>query len=59
MSKKKLTKPERIAHEKAYVEFLRKRLDSKNFKERATPEEIQKTKEKFDKAKFKLKTLLV
>jgi hypothetical protein len=59
MSKKKatLTKPEQIRHEEEYVEFLRVRLASENYKKHATPEEYARTKEKFDKAKFRLKTL--
>jgi hypothetical protein len=56
MSNKKATK-KLIAHEEAYVAFLKKRLDSENFNKNATPEEIQKTKLKYDKAKFKLKML--
>jgi hypothetical protein len=57
MAKKKMTIPEQIKHEEAYVDFLRKRLDSENYKSSVAPEEYQKTKEKYNKAKFRLKTL--
>ncbi len=46
-----------IEHETNYVAFLKKRLESENFKANATPEEIELTKKKYDKAKFKLKML--
>ena len=52
--KKKLTP---LEHEEQYVEFLQRRLESENFQANATPEEIEITKEKYDKAKFKLKML--
>jgi len=54
---KKMNKPQQIAHEEKYVEFLKKRLDSKNYRDNVTAEEYNKTKEKYDKAKFRLKTL--
>ncbi len=57
MPKKKMTLPEQIRHEEEYVEFLRKRLDSKHFLATATPDEIVKTKVKYERAKFRLKTL--
>lgn len=57
MPKKKLTKAEQIAHEEQYVEFLRVRLASENFKANVSEEEYQKTKEKHDRAKFRLKLL--
>ncbi len=47
-----------VEQEKAYVEFLRKRLDSKNYRESVPEEEYLKTKAKYDKAKLKLKFLL-
>jgi len=50
-------KKDKITHEEEYVAFLKKRLDSDNFKGNVSPEEFQKTKEKYDKAKFKLKML--
>lgn len=46
-----------IEHEEKYVEFLRKRLNSENFLQNSTKEEIESTKYKYDKAKFKLKML--
>jgi precorrin-3B methylase len=48
---------DKIVHEEKYVAFLKKRLESENFKENVSSEEFQKTKEKYDKAKFKLKML--
>lgn len=54
MSKKKV---DPIEQEEAYVEFLKKRLNSENYKASVTPEEYQKTKAKYDKAKLKLKFL--
>lgn len=59
MSKKKMTKAEQIVHEKKYVEFLRVRLESENYKEAATPEEYALTQQKYEKAKFKLKMMLM
>jgi hypothetical protein len=53
VAKKKTNKQ----HEQEYVAFLKKRLDSKNYKANVTPEEYAKTKEKYEKAKFKLKML--
>lgn len=55
MSKKK--KPDPIVQEKQYVEFLKKRLESENYKASVTPEEYALTKQKYEKAKFKLKML--
>lgn len=57
MAKKKLTKAQQIEHEEKYIEFLRVRLASENYKTNATEEEFQKTKEKYDRAKFRLKIL--
>jgi hypothetical protein len=54
---KKLTVPQQIENEEKYVEFLRVRLASENYKANVSKEEYNKTKEKYDKAKFKLKTL--
>lgn len=53
----KQTKDQQIQHETTYVAFLKKRLESENFKANATAEEIETTKKKYDKAKFKLKML--
>jgi hypothetical protein len=57
MPQKKLTKQELIAQEEQYVAFLRKRLDSENYKANVTPEEYAATKAKYEKAKFKLKMM--
>lgn len=40
---------------KDYVEFLKKRLNSTNFKANVSAEEYAETKKKYDKAKFRLK----
>lgn len=40
-----------------YLAFLKKRLDSNNYKSNVTKEEYEKTKAKYDKAKLKLKLL--
>ena len=53
-AKKKLTP---LEHERHYVAFLKARLASENYKAKATPEEYEITKRKYDKAKFKLKML--
>lgn len=50
-------KVEEIKHEEEYMAFLRKRLDSNNYKANETPEEYAKTKEKYDKVKFRLRLL--
>lgn len=50
-------KKEEIKKEEQYAAFLKKALDSKNYKSRVSPEEYQKTKEKYDKVKFRLKLL--
>lgn len=57
MKKKKLTKAEKIAHEEKYVEFLRIRLASENFQQNVSEEEYLKTKEKYERAKFRLKMM--
>lgn len=48
----------KIDQEKQYVEFLKKRLESENYKQKSSDEEYQKTKDKYDKAKFKLKMMM-
>jgi len=57
MKQKKLSLEEKIAAEERYVAFLKKQLDSKNFKANVSKEEYDKTKFKYDKAKLKLKML--
>ena len=50
-------KKQTLKQEQDYVDFLKKRLGSEHFMENATPEEIEKTKIKYDKAKLKLRML--
>ena len=57
MSKKKKSKYDPIEHEEKYVAFLKKKLQSENFKQNVSKEEYEKTKKKYDKAKLKLKFL--
>lgn len=44
-------------HEEEYVAFLKKRLESRHFKDNVSKEEYEKTKFKYDKAKLRLKLL--
>jgi len=55
MKKKKLSKAEEKEKHLEYIEFLKKRLASKNYKANTTKEEYDKTKAKYDKAKLILK----
>lgn len=56
MSKKKqIVDP--VEQEEKYVEFLKTRLNSENYKTNTTSEEYKNTKKKYDKAKLKLKFL--
>ena len=48
---------DQLKHDKEYAEFLKKRLDSSNFKRNVSKEEFDKTKMKYDKVKQKLKLL--
>ena len=57
MKKTDKTLAKKIEQEENYVAFLRKRLDSDNFKTNVTKEEYELTKKKLDKAKLKLKFL--
>lgn len=43
--------------EEDYLSFLKKRLDSANYKSNTSKEEYDKTKEKYDKVKLKLRLL--
>lgn len=52
-----MTRQDKIAHEERYVAFLRKQLDSANYKANVTAEEYARTKVKYERAKFKLKML--
>jgi hypothetical protein len=51
MANKKPTRKE----EEAYAVFLKKRLDSQNYKNGVSKEEYEKTKAKYDKVKLKLR----
>lgn len=55
--KKEKSKEQKIKQEEEYVAFLRKKLDSENFKANVPKEEYDSTKKKYDKAKLKLKFL--
>jgi CRISPR/Cas system-associated endoribonuclease Cas2 len=55
MSKTKKVKQNFLNEHIKYVEFLKKRIQSSNFKNNVTKEEFEKTKKKYDKAKLKLK----
>ena len=46
-----------IKQETEYIEFLTKRINSKNYKANSTAEEFEKTKAKLEKAKLKLRLL--
>ncbi len=49
------TKKFNLKEHKQYMEFLEKRLASKNYKANVTEDEYNKTKAKYDKAKLILK----
>jgi hypothetical protein len=55
--KKQNSKEQKIKHSEEYIEFLRKRLASENYKASVTKEEYDKTKAKLDKEKLILKFL--
>ena len=55
--KKRKSKFDPIEHEENYVAFLKKKLQSENFKQNVSKEEYEKSKKKYDKAKLKLKFL--
>lgn len=55
--KKSKSKKSSIQLEQDYVVFLKKKLESKNFKANVSKEEYEKTKEKYEKAKLKLRFL--
>ena len=54
---KKKSKSEMLKHEKDYVEFLKKRLESDNYKKNVSAEEYEETQDKYKKAKFRLRIL--
>jgi hypothetical protein len=53
MSKKKVSAKD----QENYLAFLKKRIESKHFKENVTQEEFDKTKAKYEKEKFKARIL--
>lgn len=55
--KKTMSSEQRIKHSEDYIEFLKKRLASENFKASVTKEEYEKTKAKLDKEKLILRML--
>lgn len=55
--KKKMSKQHEIRHEEEYIAFLKKRLDSQNFRNNESQEVQEKTKQKYEKAKLKLRLL--
>lgn len=57
MGQKKKSQKTDLQREEEYVEFLRRRLESKNFLSNESKEEIEKTKKKYNKAKLKLKMM--
>ena len=56
MAKNK-NKKSAVQQEEEYVAFLKKRLESSNYKTNASKEEYEKTKQKYEKAKLKLRFL--
>ena len=56
MAKSKNKKSQKQQDEE-YLAFLKKRLDSKNYKASVTSEEYEKTEQKYDKVKLKLRLL--
>lgn len=48
-----------VEKQKLYVEFLRKQVQSENFKNNVSEEEYKIALHKYDKAKMKLKFLLM
>lgn len=53
--KRQLSVQEELDNHLKYIEFLKKRLASKNYKEISTDEEFEKTEAKYKKAKLILK----
>lgn len=54
---KKLSQSQQLAADKQYMEFLKKRLESKNYKSNVSDEEYEKTKAKYNKVKLRMKLL--
>jgi len=57
MGKKNITLEVKIEQEEQYVQYLKKKLNSENYKDSISKEEYEKEKKKYDKAKLKLKFL--
>jgi len=57
--KKKKSKEEQIKQEEDYIVFLRKRINSLNYKATVSEEEYEEQKKKLDRAKLKLKFLKI
>lgn len=57
MAKQEKNKDKQIEREEEYIEFLKRRLESDNYKTNVSKEEYELTKKKYDKAKFKLRVL--
>lgn len=57
MAKQDKNKDKQIEREEEYVEFLKRRLNSDNYKANVDKEEYELTKKKYEKAKFKLRVL--
>lgn len=59
MKKQKFkNKQEEINHEINYISFLKKQLDSNNYKKNISTEQYEKTEQKYKNSKFRLKILL-
>ena len=57
MGKKKTVVISKIEQEENYIEYLKKKLNSENYKASVSKEEYDKEKSKYEKAKFKLRVL--
>ena len=57
MAKKKTIEKTDLERHEDFVEFLKKKVFSLNYKQNSTEEDYKKTKSKYDKAKLKLKFL--
>lgn len=55
--KNKKNKKTELEREQDYHDFLKKRLESKNYKANVSKEEYEETKKKFDKVKLRLRLL--
>lgn len=55
--KKSKNKKTELEKEQDYHDFLKKRLESKNYKANVSSEEYEETKKKFDKVKLRLRLL--